>query len=107
MIAIMLIALGVAAIVLASQTPIIETDAGRLLLVAMVTALVVCSPMSDGMPIIDRLASALIGGYAMHRILSAALWPMPYRVLRQPPRFWLEARPTAYTMRLQVARVIM
>ena len=101
--AILLIALGVAAIVMAAQTPIVETDTGRLLLVAMVTALVVCSPLADGMPIVDRLASALVGGYALHFILAQALGAVPYRVLRQPPRALLDARSTAYTMQFRVA----
>lgn len=105
MIAIALVTINVAAILLAIQTPIIVTDAGRLALVAAVTALVVCSPLADGMPIIDRLIAATIGGYALHRILAHALGPVPYRVLRKPPRALLDARPTAYTMQLNVARV--
>lgn len=105
MIAIVLITLNVAAILLAIQTTIVTTDAGRLFLVAAVTALVVCSPLADGMPIIDRLIAATIGGYALHVILARTLGPVPYRVLRNPPRALLDARPTAYTMRLNVARV--
>lgn len=105
MITIAIIIIGVSAIVLASQTPIIDTDAGRLFLVAAVTALVVCSPCADGMPVVDRLAAALVGGYVMHRVLSAHSWPAPYTVLRQPPRARLAARPSAYTMRLQAVRV--
>ena len=105
MITITLITVSATAILLAIQTPIVATDAGRLFLVTAVTALVVCSPLADGMPIIDRLIAATIGGYALHRILAHALGPVPYRVLRKPPRALLDARPTAYTMRLNVARV--
>lgn len=105
MIAIALITINVAAILLAIQTPLVATDTGRLALVAAVTALVVCSPLADGMPVVDRLIAATIGGYALHRILAQALGPVPYRVLRQPPRALLDARSTAYTMQLRVARV--
>lgn len=105
MIAITLIIINVVAILLATQTPLATTDAGRLALVTAVTALVVCSPLADGMPIIDRLIAATIGGYALHRILAHALGPVPYRVLRNPPRALLDARSTAYTMQLRVARV--
>ena len=100
-----LITIGVCALLLASQTPIVTTDAGRLFLVAAVTALVACSPCADGMPVVDRLAAALVGGYAMHRVLSVGLWPAPYTILRQPPRALLSARSTAYTMQFRVARV--
>lgn len=105
MITIALIAIAVSAIILAAQTPIVATDAGRLALVAAISLLVITSPLADGMPVVDRLAAALLGGYALHRVLSAHLWPAPYMVLRQPPRGRLVARSTAYTMRLQVARV--
>ena len=105
MITVALITIGVVAILLAIQTPLAATEHGRLLVTVAVTLLVVTSPLADGMPVVDRLAAALVGGYGMHRILVAYLWPAPYMVLRLPPMALLVARPAAYTMRFQVARV--
>jgi len=102
MIAIALITIGVSAILLAVQTPIVATDAGRLVLVAAVAMLVITSPLADGMPIIDRLTAATIGGYALHWLLGIALGPVPYRVLRQPPRALLVASRSAYRMEFAV-----
>jgi hypothetical protein len=105
MIAITLIAIGVTAILLAMQTPLVTTGAGRSLVVVAVVLMVVTSPLADGMPVVDRLIAATIGGYALHCIISATLGPVPYRVLRQPPRALLAASRSAYTMRFQVATV--
>lgn len=105
MIAIALIIIGAAAILLAIQTPLVATDIGRILVTAGVTLLVVTSPLAEGMPIVDRLIAATIGGYALHCIIGATLGPVPYRVLRQPPRALLAASRSAYTMRFQVATV--
>lgn len=95
---IVLITICVAVILIAQQTPIVATDAGRVLLVALVTMMVVCSPVADGMPVIDRLIAAATGGYALHTILRIAFGPVRYRLLQQSPMALLEARRTAYRM---------
>lgn len=100
-----LIAMCVTAILIAAQTPIVATDAGRVLLVAFVALMVVCSPVADGVPIIDRLIAATIGGYALHVILRIAWGPVPYRMIKAPPLALLEARSTAYKIRCNVRRV--
>lgn len=100
-----LIAMCVTAILIATQTPIVATDAGRVLLVAFVALMVVCSPVADGAPIVDRLIAATIGGYALHTILRIAWGPVPYRMLQTPPLALLEARSGAYTLRFGVKAV--
>ena len=102
MIAIALITIGVSAILLATQTPIVATDLGRLLLVATITALVVCSPVVES-PVIDRLLSAFIGGGALYYLVGWALGPVPFRIVSPPPRALIEARRGAYRVNCAVA----
>jgi hypothetical protein len=93
-----LITLCSAAILLAIQTPIVASDLGRLLLVAAITSMVVCSPVADSTLIIDRLLSAVIGGSALYYLVGVALGPVPYRVLVNPPRALIDVRRGAYRM---------
>lgn len=90
------------AILLATMTPIVATDLGRLLLVATVTALVVCSPVVEA-PVIDRLIAAFIGGGALYYVVGKALGPVPYRLISGPPRALIEVRRGAYRVECAVA----
>jgi len=85
------------AILLATQTPIIATDWGRLLLVATITALVACSPVVEA-PVIDRLLSACIGGGALYYLVGVALGPVQFRIVSPPPRALLEVRRGGYRL---------
>lgn len=100
-----LITLCVSAILLAVMTPIVATDLGRLLLVAAITSMVVCSPVADSMPVVDRLIAAFIGDAALHYLVGLALGPVPYRVLANPPRALLVARSSAYRVQSRTPRM--
>lgn len=99
--------LGALSILVASTSPLVRSDVGRLLLVAAVSSTVLWFPTSDAMPMpcqfIDRLLSALIGGGALHYILSMALGPVQFRVVSPPPRALIEVRRGSYRMQSQVA----
>ena len=92
-----LVIFGALAILIASTSSIVTTDLGRLLLVATITALVVCSPVVDA-PIIDRLLSAIIGGSALYYLLTLTLGPVPFRIVSPPPRALIEMRRGAYRL---------
>lgn len=89
------------AILLATMTPIVYSDLGRLLLVATITALVVCSPVVEA-PAIDRLLSAFIGGAALHYLVGMALGPVSFRIVSKPPRALIEVRRGGYRMQCAV-----
>lgn len=97
-----LITMGVTALLLASMTPIVHSALGRLLLVATITSLVVCSPVVES-PVIDRLIAAFIGGGALHYLVGMALGPVPYRLMTNPPRALIEMRRGAYRIDCAVA----
>lgn len=97
-----LVTLCATAILLATQTPIINSDLGRLLLVAAITSMVVCSPVVES-SVIDRLLSAFIGGGALHYLVGMALGPVPYRLMTNPPRALIEVRSSAYRFDCAVA----
>lgn len=90
------------AVLLAHDVRITDTDAGRLLLVTAVMALVVSMPAS--MPLVDRLLSALLGGYALHRLVDFAFGPVPYKVLHRHPALLLASR-NAYRMQFGLRKV--
>jgi len=98
------IIIGVTAILLARETHITSTDAGRLLLTATIMTLIVSMP--EAMPVVDRLIAAIIGGYAMHCIIGMALGPVQYRVLRRQPIALLVASRSAYRMQFGARRMV-
>jgi hypothetical protein len=97
-----LVTLCATAILLATQTPIVASDLGRLLLVAAITTLVVCSPVVEA-PVIDRLIAACIGGGALYYLIGMALGPVQFRIVSPPPRALIEARRGAYRLDCAVA----
>lgn len=97
------IIIGVTAILLAKETRITDTDAGRLLLVTAVMALVVSMP--EAMPLVGRLLSALLGGYALHRLVDFAFGPVPYKVLHRHPALLLASR-NAYRMQFGLRKAL-
>jgi len=96
--------IGVTAVMLAKETHITSTDAGRLVLVVAITMLIVSVPAS--LPITMRLLSACIAGYALHRMLCSALGPVPFTVLSRSPAM-LVASHSAYRMQFGVRRMVM
>jgi len=82
------IIIGVVAVLLARETHITSTDAGRLL------------------PVTMRLLSACIAGYALHNILGMALGPVPFTVFRRQPAMHADSH-SAYRMQFGVQRVVM
>jgi hypothetical protein len=101
MLIVTIITFSVAAILLAAQSPIVATDTGRLLLVATITALVVCSSVADSMPMIDRLIAACIGGSALYYLVDMALGPVLFRVISGASL--IELRKGSYRMQCEVS----
>ena len=96
--------IGVVAVLLARETHITSTAAGRLLLVVAITMLIVSVPAS--LPVTMRILSACIAGYALHNILGMALGPVPFTVLSRQPAM-LVASHSAYRMQFGVRRMVM
>jgi hypothetical protein len=98
--------LGALTILVASTSPLVCSDLGRLLLVAAVSSTVLWLPTPDSMPFdcqfVDRLIAAFIGGGALYYLIGMALGPVQFRIVSPPPRALIEMRRGAYRMQCAV-----
>lgn len=98
------IVFGVALVLLAMRTTIMQSDSGRWLLAIGVGCMAACCPIFDILFWYEKAFAILTGAGVMVYVLGQACGPARYNVIRGFAPMLLEARRSMYRMQSQIAR---
>ncbi len=94
------LSIGVGSLFLAQRARLLESDAGRVMVIAGIAMMVATMPTFAWMPFIDRLIAMVIGVSLLYIMLNAVFGPVRYDVLQLVPAL-LQARPGSYRLQSQ------